>query len=514
MLVQPWRECEIALRAENDYPNPYTDVEVWAEFTHDGGTVLRRPAFWDGGRTWRIRFASPLDTGRWSWRTSSAPHDPGLAGQSGELLCAPAGPAESGDNLFYRHGFWRMSPGGRSLVHAHGAPAILVADTAWALPWRATEEQCRVYAADRSAKGFNAVLLMSVQPDMYAEGPRDRTADGGFAVGFEDLPSGHINRLNPDYFQEFDRLLDILLEHGIAPVLQPVFHGYGWKGLSVAGPVVPPEEYARYCRYLVARFGARPALYLVGADGTGREPQVAAGGEEVERWDCYGQPTGIHYRPHTRADVHQGAPWLDFQWCQTGHVGEHLPERVADMWRNLPVKAVANGEPSYEHTGRRGSAEGWWQGHEAWSNLCAGGTMGVVYGAASLWPWRLHPDEPGHGTFFVAEGAGWREALDFEGSAYVGLVSRILAGLPTTDMAPDWEQTIGRRGLLVPGKLYIAYCAEPGPLMVVGEDTPLPYRVVDPRTGEVLRRGRRAGGSELIFDEQSGPRLYIFCEEA
>jgi hypothetical protein len=91
----------------------------------------------------------------------------------------------------------------------------------------------------------------------------------------------------------------------------------------------------------------------------------------------------------------------------------------------------------YEHTGRRGVAEGWWQGHEAWSNVCAGALVGVAYGAASLWPWRLHPDEPGHGAYVLCEGAGWREALDFEGSRYVGLVGKILdrsadyGGMPT-----------------------------------------------------------------------------------
>jgi hypothetical protein len=57
---------------------------------------------------------------------------------------------------------------------------------------------------DRQAKGFNAVLLMSVQPDMGARGPRDRSADEGFDVGFEDLPDGHINQLNPAYFQYLD----------------------------------------------------------------------------------------------------------------------------------------------------------------------------------------------------------------------------------------------------------------------------------------------------------------------
>lgn len=510
MAIHPWRECEILLTAERDYLNPYTDVEVWAEFTDDMGGTLRRPAFWDGGREWKIRFASPTSEGRWTWRTLSSVSDPGLVGRSGELMCEPGSPTE---HRFYRRGFWRMSPGGRNLVHADGTSAVLVADTAWALPWRATEEQCRVYAADRHAKGFNAVLLMSVQPDMHACGPRDRTADEGFGVGFEDLSSGHINQPNPEYFRYLDRLIDVLLEEEIVPVLQPVFQGFGWKGLSVAGTVVPPAEYARYCRYLVARYGARPAIYLVGADGSGYDPQVMAGGEEIERWDAYRQPTGIHYRPHADNRAWQDAPWLDFQWCQTGHHGEHVPERVADMWRNLPPKGVANGEPTYEHSGQRGKAAGWWQGHEAWSNLCAGGTMGVVYGAGSLWQWRLHREEPGHEAWFLAEDAGWREALNFEGSRYVGLVGRILDGLPLADITPNWEVTLGRRGLLVPGRLYIGYTTEGGPLRIYGEQVPRRYRVVDPLAGEILREGRCASDDHSIPDEGGGPRVYICSDE-
>ncbi|MFN2202994.1 MAG: DUF4038 domain-containing protein [Caldilineaceae bacterium] len=522
MLAYAWQEVEFSLTASSDCANPYTDVEVWVDFTHDSGEVLRRPAFWDGGRTWKVRFASIVAEGAWTWQSFSSNKDAGLNGQTGTIDCTAD---LSATNRFYKHGFWRMSPGARSVVHADGYPAILVADTPWALPWRATHDQCRIYAADRHEKGFNAALLMSVQPDMHARGPRDRTADEGFDVGFEDLQDGHINVLNPAYFQYVDGLLAILVEHEIVPVLQPVFMGFGWKGLSVAGPVLPPHEYARYCRYLVARYGARPVIYLVGGDGSGYEPQVAAGGEEIEEWDAYGQPTGIHYRPHADNRAHQDTLWLDFQWCQTGHNGEHIPERVTDMWRNSPVKAVANGEPTYEHGGRRGKAAGWWQGHEAWSNLCAGGTMGVVYGAGSMWQWRLHPDEPGHTPFFLGEGAGWREALDYEGSRYVGLLARILDGLPTTDMEPNWEVTLGRRGLLVPRKLFIAYTEDAGPLKLFGGEIPTSYRVVDPRSGEVLREGvlnpawapdgrPNTSPGAWIPDEGKGPRIYICYSDA
>lgn len=505
MLAHPWQEIEITLTAARDYANPFTDVEAWAEFTHENGTVLRRPAFWDGATTWKVRFASPIATGRWTWKSFSSVQDNQLA-QSGEIVCAPG---VSADHRFTKHGFWRMSPGRRSLVHADGTPAVLVADTAWGLPWRATVDQCETYASDRQSKGFNAVLLMSVQPDMRARGPRDRTADEGFDVGFEDLPTGHINQLNPTYFQYLDQLMAILAGHEIVPVFQPVFMGFGWKGLDVAGPIIPPQEYARYCRYLVARYGARPAIYLVGGDGSGYEAQVSAGGQEVEQWDAYNHPTGIHYRPHSDSRAHQDAPWLDFQWCQTGHSGEHMPERVADLWRNTPVKAVANGEPTYENGGKPGRAAGWWQGHEAWSNLCAGGTMGVVYGAGSMWQWRLHANEPGHADFFLAGDAGWREALDFEGSRYVGLVSRILDGLPLTDMEPNWQVTYGRRGLLAPGKLYIGYAEEGGFFPLFGEQVPRRYRVVDPHTGQVVSQGTRASMNAGIPDAGGAPRVYI-----
>lgn len=150
------------MTATDEYPNPYTNVDVWAEFRHETGLTIRRPAFWDGGREWRVRFASPLAEGIGRWRSFASVDDAGLAGQSGQLVCAPAATT----HRFYKHGFWRMSPGGRNLVHADDTPALLAGDTAWALPWRATVEQCRIYAADRQAKGFSATRLMTVQPDM------------------------------------------------------------------------------------------------------------------------------------------------------------------------------------------------------------------------------------------------------------------------------------------------------------------------------------------------------------
>ena len=108
------------------------------------------------------------------------------------------------------------------MEYADGTPALMVADTPWAIPWRATHEQVEVYARDRQSKGFNAALMMSVMPDRDMKGPEDRTQHFGFARGFNDLPDGHINELNAEYFRYLDRSVEILVAHGIAPVWQPV----------------------------------------------------------------------------------------------------------------------------------------------------------------------------------------------------------------------------------------------------------------------------------------------------
>jgi Protein of unknown function (DUF4038)/Domain of unknown function (DUF5060) len=510
-VAPQWREVEITFTGP-DLANPYSDVDAWVVFRHADGRELRRPVFWDGATCYRVRFASPLPDGEWVWEVRAAQPGHRFTPGNGRLTSAP--PQEAAHRALTR-GFVSAHPAGRSFCHADGSPAFFVFDTAWAMPWRATVEDVEVYAADRQAKGFTAVLMMSVQPDMNARGPVGRNIDEGFEVGFHDLPEGRLSQINVGYFQYFDRIVGVLVDHGITPVWQPVFHGYGWKGLEVAGPVIPPDEYARYCRYLVARFGARPAVYLPGADGAGTEPQIEAGGREIQEWDAYGQPTGIHYRPHHRNDEHQDADWLDFQSCQTGHMGDHVPDRVATMWAQRPPKAIMNGEPSYEHSGRRGVAEGWWQGHEAWSNLCAGALMGVAYGAGGLWQWRLHPQEPGHGEYFLAPGAGWREALRFEGSRYVGLVGKILEDLPIGNAAPCWDVSTNTRGLLDPGVLYLGYAEHGGPWVFLDADGRVPsrYWLIDPRAGRVLKSGARPPDRVPIEYDRYEPTVLI-CAEA
>ena len=110
----------------------------------------------------------------------------------------------------------------------------------------------------------------------------------------------------------------------------------------------------------------------------------------------------------------------------------------------------------------------------------------------SLWQWRIRADEPGFHRYFLAEGAGWQGALDFEGSRYVGLVGQILAGLPTANLQPSWDLCLTTRGLVDPGVLFLGYAEHGGRWDIRDAEghVPAPYWLLDPRTGSVVASGR------------------------
>jgi len=80
---------EIALEAERASANPYIDVEVIAQFAGPGGIVKDVRGFWDGGRTFKVRF-TPTAQGEWTYTITSKPADAGLTAEGAFTVTAPA----------------------------------------------------------------------------------------------------------------------------------------------------------------------------------------------------------------------------------------------------------------------------------------------------------------------------------------------------------------------------------------------------------------------------------------
>jgi len=80
-------------------------------------------------------------------------------------------------------------------------------------------------------------------------------------------------------------------------------------------------------------------------------------------------------------------------------------------------------------------------------------------------------------------------------------------------MQPNWTYTYGRRGLAVPGKLFVVYLPEGGDLPVNSPEVPRPYRVFDPRTGKTVGEGRLGDSGRVVarVGAAGEPRVVVFA---
>src|SRR5262245_3442837 len=121
-----WQETELVFEGPST-DNPYVDVEAWVDFVHDSGEAIRRPVFWDGDRTYRVRVAPTKATVTWRWTAGTASAEHRVQPGAGQLEAAGADTESAHEGL--RHGFAQVAPGARAATYADGTPAFLVADT-------------------------------------------------------------------------------------------------------------------------------------------------------------------------------------------------------------------------------------------------------------------------------------------------------------------------------------------------------------------------------------------------
>jgi hypothetical protein len=231
--IQQWSRFETALASAVDYDNPVQEANLKVELTAPSGKSRTMLGFWDGGRTWRVRF-SPDELGQWSYHTScSDSSNKGLHGKSGTFECI----RYQGNIQFFRHGELRLSKNCHYLEHADGTPFFWLADTVWCGPLFADLGDWKVFLQDRVDKEFTAIQFVMTQWRMAKT-----DADGNPTFwGKEKV------QVNPKYFQRLDKYVDAINEAGLlaVPVLLWAIRGddcpgsiHGRPLRSPPGPVV------------------------------------------------------------------------------------------------------------------------------------------------------------------------------------------------------------------------------------------------------------------------------------
>ena len=407
--VRVWEMQEIILRSSADYPNPYADVECWIEL-EGPGFARRVYGFWDGGRTFRVRFVATAP-GEWRWQSgSNQPADGGLNGGRGSLRAVAWSDEEKRENR-NRRGFVRPTANGHALEHADGTPFFLVGDTwlaasTWRLPMKGAApapdyvpeygigfEEAVAY---RKRQGFNSISFIAAFPnwdaDEYgatyanADGVYLRnawekfghwaaratisTADGAITTAkdmadeqghrpFEVFPDreglANFDRIVPAYFRSLDRKMRHLSDQGFVPFLETVRRDAtpAWKAYFDFD-----RSYARYVQYLVARYGAYNLIFSgIHLDWIPKEYSLTA--DEFNRALTYhharygplpfGQPyTTLIDSSTFKAFGHgERAPWLTMHTVGNRPRNHAIYASLEEIFRLTPPYPAANLEPYY-----------------------------------------------------------------------------------------------------------------------------------------------------------------------
>ena len=416
-----WQAVEIVLTSSVGYSNPFQDVDVTATFTKPGSRSISRPAFWDGGRTWKIRFAAP-EVGVWTMTTTAtdtANH--GLNHVVKTLRCDPY----SGDLAIYRHGFLKVSENGRYLTYADRTPFFYLGDTHWILAHErfsisnapGVASQFKYTVDKRVRQGFTVFQseagwqARTAQIRITDEDYPDEEADADFKLGFSSATLAGYSNL--------DRKFKYIADHGLVHANAEI----GWVGDPALYPIFTEAYMERLARYWVARYGAYPVIWTI-AQEIDKDYYGAYDATTIRRWsaaaqsiadnDAYHQPVMPHMEntDHTTASnsawsskpYHSG--WA-VQWQ-----GELTNVNTAKaFWTAVPAKPSVLYESAYDHfwTDSRGALGAAYKAFQY-------GMYGYGYGANGIWnDIYSKPGEPGdYGTAYEmpAHYFWWRDGAD------------------------------------------------------------------------------------------------------
>jgi hypothetical protein len=430
--VAQWAVFETSFESAKAYPNPFTEVEVDVVFKQ-GEKQWKVPAFWAGDKKWTVRFAPPVQ-GKFAYRVECTDKaNTGLNGKEQTLSVK----AYKGDNPLLKHGFLRVSADKRHFEHADGTPFLWLGDTWWkGLCGRITWEGFQQLTADRKAKGFNVVQIIGGGP--FPDEPLfdERWKNEGGMPYEKDF-----ERLNPAYFDYADRKIKHLVENGMVPAM---VGAWGWHTQMISNETIDGGKgkwFNRHWRYLIARYGAYPVIWIVA--GEMRHPYLNDVAKYVRENDPYKHLTAMH--PPGVPEMQSGRKvvkdeaLVDFDFLQTAHnEWSSAPITVSQVtmsYSKTPTMPVINSEVTYEWHKNQSRHD--LQRFMFWTCML-NGAAGHTYGAGGIWQMNT---EAVHGSS-AYEKIPWHVAMHYPGSAQLGLGKKLLEEYPwwRFEPHPEWVE--------------------------------------------------------------------------
>lgn len=474
--VPRWGRFEHSFESSKAYSNPLQEASLTVAFVSPQNETNKVPGFWDGGKTWRVRF-SPNKPGKWTWvSTSSDAADKGLHGQSGSFECSAA----AGSGRFDQHGPVRVAASQYSFEHDDGTPFFLLADTAWNGALLSTEKDWENYLKTRAGQKFTAVQWVTTQW---------RAAPNGDEKGQMAFTGTEKIAVNPEFFRRLDAKADAVNKAGMLNIPVLLWAIGGRSADKNPGAFLPEDQAILLARYMVARWQANDVMWILGGDGH-------YFGSEGEKWRRIGRavfndiahaPVTMHPQGrHWVLNEFTNEKWIGFISYQSGHgdSDESLAwltrGPLVQEWSKEPRHPLVNLEPPYEnhlaYNSKTPLTADLVRRTVYWSLLNAP-TAGVAYGGHGVWGWDDGTKPPtDHPT--TGKPLPWQQALGMAGAEQMGFVADFFSTNQFQNLRPAPEAIVNNPGNQSPRKYIAAARSEKKDMTIV--------YVPEERTIEVL----------------------------
>ena len=465
---------EIGFVSDKEYENPVYTVDMDVVFTNkDTGTILKVPAFWDGGIDWKVRYAL-TELGTWTWETICTDEsNTGLHGLSGELKCVEY----VGDLDIYKHGFLKTEEGKHYFMYADGTPFFYLGDTHWTLPMESiddinTDPFCSDYyipqeIADlygitsmfkyimdyRARQGFTVIQSQQLAVWNGAAGNSWMGDANGniFTYGVNDLILGK--------FQELDRYFDYIAEKGFVHVNSQFSYPSELIDAYFRGQI-NDDEVDALCRYWVARYSAYPVMWSTAQEidndyyeyngCTSENNPWKMVMESIAEYDPYNHPSTAHCENVSALKVEDSVfddlephSFYAIQWSPSLESIQDIDwDSLKGYYNNSKSKPVVNYEGQYDHHWA-GEFKSRTQGWLAYLN----GQFGFGYGAQPIWSlfWSANDNnnlknlyyDDHHEKFY--RGWNWLEGLNSEAAVVLLNMKDILTQYEWWNLVPVFD---------------------------------------------------------------------------
>lgn len=332
--VRQWDVIDISFQASDHVESP-VDASFSAVFKCQSHQI-KVAGFYNGNSEYLLRF-TPTTEGKWTYTTKSSLAS--LNNQAGTLNVSAAAPA--------RKGGIRVNPkANRQFQFENGDgyfPIAYEVDWLFALDANNAEDipVTRKFVDQMAANGFNQVVMnvfaydVNWKKDEKLKPEHDYGSPASFPFGGTNSSPIH-SRLNIEYFQRLDRVIDYLDQKGIAAHLMI----YVWNKL-VNWPEPRSIEDNRYFDYVVKRYQAFPNLIWdvsKEALGYGRN-DVTYIHDRIERLrnlDSYQRLITVHDYSYCRRFTDR----IDFISVQLW--GSELYSVMRKVYTDMPGKPILN----------------------------------------------------------------------------------------------------------------------------------------------------------------------------